>query len=193
MVRDALLVLLAVVALAALWRFFRIPPAFVIAIRDRKPVLLRGSVNPRFLHECEAICRTWKIEAGTLRGVRAGGGHVSLRFSRKMVARDLVKLLQSAVANAQQKDAKLDVDGLVVAHATVDEGPPQKRARARSMGRIYRILKKSSHVSFGLDVVRPKAAPPVRTQAAPAASAPKKAAPKKAAKKAAPKRAAAKR
>jgi large subunit ribosomal protein L22 len=45
----------------------------------------------------------------------------------------------------------------VVAKVTVDEGPPQKRARARSMGRIYRILKKSSHVSIALDATPAKA------------------------------------
>ena len=135
-----------------------------------------------------------RLVVDMVRGRPVGEALATLRYSRKMVARDLVKLLQSAVANAQQKDAKLDVDGLIVAHATVDEGPPQKRARARSMGRIYRILKKSSHVSFGLDLVRPKIAPPVRTKPSPeATAAPKKAAPKKAAKKAAPKRAAAKR
>ena len=126
-----------------------------------------------------------------------GEALATLRYSRKLVARDLVKLLQSAVANAQQKDAKIDVDRLVIAHATVDEGPPQKRARARSMGRNYRILKKSSHVSFGLDLVRPKSAPPVKKatpeKAAVEAKATKAAAPKKAAKKAAPKRAPAKR
>ena len=83
----------------------------------------------------------------------------NLRYSRKLVARDLEKLLQSALANAQQKDPKLDVDRLVVARATVDDGPPQKRARARSMGRIYRILKRSSHVSIALDVTPVKAVP----------------------------------
>jgi large subunit ribosomal protein L22 len=134
-----------------------------------------------------------RLVVDLVRGKPVGEALATLRYSRKMVAKDLVKLLQSAVANAQQKDAKLDVDGLIVAHATVDEGPPQKRARARSMGRIYRILKKSSHVSFGLDLVRPKGQP-VRAAATPAASAaPKKAARKAPAKKAAPKRAAAKR
>src|SRR4029453_626529 len=135
-----------------------------------------------------------RLVVDMVRGRPVGEALATLRYSRKMVARDLVKLLQSAVANAQQKDAKLDVDGLIVAHATVDEGPPQKRARARSMGGISRILKKSSHVSFGPGLVRPTTPPPVRAKAAPEASAaPKKAAPKKAAKKAAPKRAAAKR
>jgi large subunit ribosomal protein L22 len=135
-----------------------------------------------------------RLVVDLVRGRPVGEALSTLRYSRKMVARDLVKLLQSAVANAQQKDAKIDVDRLVVAHATVDEGPPQKRARARSMGRIYRILKKSSHVSFGLDLVRPKIAPPVKKAPAPEKpAASKAAAPKKAAKKAAPKRAAAKR
>jgi large subunit ribosomal protein L22 len=94
-----------------------------------------------------------------VRGKSVGEALASLRYSRKMVARDLVKLLNSALANAQQKDPKLDVDRLVVARATVDDGPPQKRARARSMGRIYRILKRSSHVSIALDVTPVKAPP----------------------------------
>jgi large subunit ribosomal protein L22 len=129
-----------------------------------------------------------RLVVDLVRGRPVGEALSTLRYSRKMVARDLVKLLQSAVANAQQKDAKLDVDRLVLAHATVDEGPPQKRARARSMGRIYRILKKSSHVSFGLDMVRPKVAPPVKKAAPEKTAASKAAAPKKTAKKAAPKR-----
>jgi large subunit ribosomal protein L22 len=75
-----------------------------------------------------------------------------LRYSPKRVARDLEKLVKSAVANAQQKDPKLDVDDLVVSRATVDEGPPLKRIRHRSMGRVYRILKRTCHVTIGLDV-----------------------------------------
>jgi large subunit ribosomal protein L22 len=100
-----------------------------------------------------------RLVVDLVRGKSVGDALASLRYSRKMVAKDLEKLLQSALANAQQKDPKLDVDRLVVAKATVDEGPPQKRARARSMGRIYRILKRSSHVSIALDVVPPKVAP----------------------------------
>ena len=135
-----------------------------------------------------------------VRGKPVGEALATLRFSRKMVAKDLEKLLQSAVANAQQKDAKIDVDRLVVARATVDEGPPQKRARARSMGRIYRILKKSSHVSIGLDMPAAAAGPvaPPAKAAKPArrkATGGKPATPKKAAakKKAAPKKASSRR
>jgi large subunit ribosomal protein L22 len=91
--------------------------------------------------------------------------------------------MKSAVTNAQQKDPKLDVDRLVVRRVTVDEGPPGKRVRQRSMGRIYRILKRSCHVTVGLDVVTapaPKTAPKSASKGAPK-SAPKDA-PKSAAK-----------
>ncbi len=99
-----------------------------------------------------------RLVVDLVRGKSVGEALASLRYSRKMVAKDLEKLLQSALANAQQKDPKLDVDRLIVAKATVDDGPPQKRSRARSMGRIYRILKRSSHVSIALDVTPAKAA-----------------------------------
>lgn len=93
-----------------------------------------------------------RLVADQCRGKQVGDALAVLQLSRKLVAKDLEKLLKSAVANAQQKDPKLDVDELVVSRLTVDEGPPQKRARARSMGRIYRILKKSCHVAVELDV-----------------------------------------
>ena len=85
------------------------------------------------------------------------GKHVSealdiLRYSPKKVARDVEKLVKSALANAQQKDAKVDVDALVVSRATVDDAPPMKRIQHRSMGRVYRILKRSCHVAIDLDL-----------------------------------------
>jgi large subunit ribosomal protein L22 len=62
------------------------------------------------------------------------------------------KLVKSALANAQQKDAKVDVDSLVVSRATVDDAPPMKRIQHRSMGRVYRILKRACHVVIDLDL-----------------------------------------
>jgi large subunit ribosomal protein L22 len=100
-----------------------------------------------------------RLVVDLVRGKTVGDALATLQYSRKMVAKDLEKLLRSALANAQQKDPKLDVDRLVVAKATVDEAPPQKRARPRSMGRIYRILKRASHVSIALDVTPVKAVP----------------------------------
>jgi large subunit ribosomal protein L22 len=86
-----------------------------------------------------------------LRGRRVGDALAILHYSEKRVARELEKLVKSALANAQQAQPEVDVDALVVARATVDDAPPLKRSRARSMGRVYRILKRSCHVTIDLD------------------------------------------
>ena len=93
-----------------------------------------------------------RLVVDQVRGKDVGDALAILRFSPKRVARDLEKVVRSALANAQQKDPKLDVDRLVVARAVVNEGPPMKRARHRSMGRLYRILKRSCHVTIDLDM-----------------------------------------
>ena len=87
-----------------------------------------------------------------VRGQKVDDALAILRYSPKMVSKDLEKLVQSALANAQQQDAKVDVDSLTIARATVDDGPPLKRVRHRAQGRLFRILKRSCHVTVGLDV-----------------------------------------
>ena len=77
-----------------------------------------------------------------------------LHYSPKLVSRDLKKLLNSAVANAQQKDPELDVDRLVLVQAMVNDAPTMRRARSRAMGRVFPILKRACHVQFDLDVSR---------------------------------------
>ena len=71
-----------------------------------------------------------------------------------MVSKDLEKLLRSAVANVQQGERRVDVDDLFVSKATVDGGRIEKRVRVRSMGRIFRIMKRSCHVTVQLDTRR---------------------------------------
>jgi large subunit ribosomal protein L22 len=71
-----------------------------------------------------------------------------LRFTRKTVARDLEKLLRSAVANAENKETGADVDELVVSKIYVDEGPREKRVQPAPMGRAYRIQKRKAHVTI---------------------------------------------
>ena len=93
-----------------------------------------------------------RLVVDQVRGKDVGDALAILRFSPKRVARDLEKVVRSALANAQQKDPKLDVDRLVVARAVVNDGPPMKRARHRSMGRLYRILKRSCHVTIDRDM-----------------------------------------
>jgi large subunit ribosomal protein L22 len=93
-----------------------------------------------------------RLVVDQIRGKRVEDALSILHYSPKLVARDLEKLLRSAVANAQQREAGLDVDGLVVAGAMVDDAPPLKRVRHTSMGRVFRVLKRSCHVTLALDL-----------------------------------------
>ena len=86
-----------------------------------------------------------------IRGKNVNEALSILRFSKKMAAKDVHKVLSSAVANAQQGEKKVDVDKLFVSRAFVDEGPIEKRARIRAMGRIFRIMKRTCHVTIHLD------------------------------------------
>ena len=75
-----------------------------------------------------------------------------LQFSDKGAARPLRKVLESAIANAENNDG-LDPDELYVFNAFVDEGPTLKRYQPRALGRAYRIRKRTSHITV---VVAPK-------------------------------------
>ena len=92
-----------------------------------------------------------------VRGKNVGDALTILQYSPKRVARDLEKLLKSAVANAQNKDAGVDVDELVVSRAMVDGAPSQRRIQHRAMGRVFQILKRSCHVTIDLDLPKGKA------------------------------------
>jgi large subunit ribosomal protein L22 len=69
-----------------------------------------------------------------------------LMFADKGAATPLLKVLESAVANAENND-DLDPDGLIVANAFADEGPTLKRFQPRALGRAYRIRKRTSHIT----------------------------------------------
>lgn len=69
-----------------------------------------------------------------------------LTFSNKKAAALVKKLLESAIANAEHNDGA-DIDELKVTTIYVDEGPTQKRWRARAKGRGNRILKRTSHIT----------------------------------------------
>ena len=72
----------------------------------------------------------------------------ALQFSRKAVARDVAKVLRSAVANAQQQDAfGGDVARLFVSKCHANNGPSQKRVRPAPMGRAFRIVKRTTHLT----------------------------------------------
>ena len=74
-----------------------------------------------------------------------------LQLSKKSAARPVQKLLKSAVANAENREEKVDIDRLFVKEIWVDPGPTLKRIRPQPMGRAFRILKRQSHLTIKLD------------------------------------------
>jgi large subunit ribosomal protein L22 len=87
-----------------------------------------------------------RLVADLVRGKKVEEALAILRFTRKASAKDLEKLLRSAIANAENnKDA--DVDDLVVSKIYVNEGPREKRIQPAPMGRAYQIQKRKAHVT----------------------------------------------
>ena len=90
----------------------------------------------------------------------------TLRFARKRIAKDIEKVLRSAVANAQQKDgASGDADRMFVASCYADQGPSQKRIRPAPMGRAFRIQKRTAHLTVHV-AERPQIVAPVPSRSA---------------------------
>lgn len=85
--------------------------------------------------------------AAHLRGLGVEEARRVLAFSPKDVAVQMLKTLNSAVANAEHNlDPPLDADELVVTSVVIDEGPMMKRFQPRAMGRAYRVRKRTSHI-----------------------------------------------
>lgn len=91
-----------------------------------------------------------RLVADVIRGMDAGQALTTLRFMPKKGAVIIRKVLESAVANADQLDT-VDVDTLYVKDIQVDGGPMLKRFRPRAQGRATRILKRSSHITVVVD------------------------------------------
>lgn len=87
--------------------------------------------------------------ADTIRGLSAEQALAQLTFSRKAIARDVKKLLQSAIANAENNH-DLDVDRLHVTEVQVGKSITMKRIRPRARGRAFRIAKPFSRISITL-------------------------------------------
>ncbi len=83
-----------------------------------------------------------------IRGKDVNKALATLKFTNKSIAADLEKLLRSAIANAQQKDGfGGDVDRLFVSACYANQGPSQKRVRPAPMGRAFRVLKRTAHLT----------------------------------------------
>src|SRR5215510_12142123 len=83
-----------------------------------------------------------------IRGKDVNRALATLKFARKSVAEDIAKVLRSAIANAQNKEGfSGDVDRLFVSAAFANQGPSQKRVRPAPMGRAFRVLKRTAHLT----------------------------------------------
>ncbi len=82
-----------------------------------------------------------------IRGKRAGDALLALRFMPYRAARYVEKIVKSAMANAEQKNANVDSEALLVRQAFVDSGSTMKRMEPRAMGRANVIRKRSCHIT----------------------------------------------
>ena len=112
--------------------------------------------NPRRVADNEAMAKTRMLRtspqklnlvAAMIRGKKVDKALADLTFSKKRIAQDVKKCLQSAIANAENNHS-LDVDSLVVAEAWVGKNLIMKRGRPRARGRYGKILKPFSEITI---------------------------------------------
>ena len=99
--------------------------------------------------------RKMRLVIDQIRGRAVPEAYAILRFSKKHAAKQIHKVLKSAVANAEQRaqrqNVPLDVDTLYIKHAIVNEGPALRRFMPAAQGRATPIRKRTSHVEIILD------------------------------------------
>ncbi|MAW46514.1 MAG: 50S ribosomal protein L22 [Marinovum sp.] len=112
--------------------------------------------NPRRVAENEAMAKLRMLKtspqklnllAGLIRGKKVDRALNDLTFSKKRIAADVKKCLQSAIANAENNH-NLDVDELIVSEAYVGKNLTMKRGRPRARGRFGRIIKPFSELTI---------------------------------------------
>jgi large subunit ribosomal protein L22 len=112
--------------------------------------------NPRRVADNEAMSKLRMLKtspqklnlvAGLIRGKKVDRALNDLSFSKKRIAADVKKCLQSAIANAENNH-NLDVDGLIVSEAYVGKNLTLKRGRPRARGRFGKIIKPFSEITI---------------------------------------------
>ena len=134
-------------------------------------------------HATAKYVRTSAQKAGLvldlIRGRDVNAALATLRFARKGVARDIEKVLRSAIANASHKDGfGGDVERLFVNACYANQGPSQKRIRPAPMGLAFRIVKRTAHLTVQVSERPVHVSAPVVTAAPGAPKRPRGAKPK---------------
>jgi len=108
---------------------------------------IEGLAQAKFIHVSPQKAR---LVVDLIRGHRAEDALQTLRYTKKRVAREIEKVLRSAIANAERKaedsGEQLDVDSLFVSRCFVNDGPRMKRIRPAPMGRAFRYQKRLAHI-----------------------------------------------
>ncbi len=115
--------------------------------------------------------RKMRLVASLVRGKKVSDAVDALTYSLKRASTPVEKTVRSALANMMQRDeaARLDPADVYIHEIRVDEGPTQKRWRPRAMGRAFRIMKRTSHLTVVLSANVTIAEPKIKTVKAPKA------------------------
>jgi large subunit ribosomal protein L22 len=116
--------------------------------------------------------RKVRLVVNTVRGLSVAAAETRLSFLPKQAAKPVLKLLRSAIANAEH-NFKLDKQDLYVRHITADGGPTLSRWRPRAFGRAAPIRKRTTHITLILST-KGDAKPAASKESAPAKKAPAK-------------------
>jgi large subunit ribosomal protein L22 len=124
--------------------------------KRQRAELLKEAKKSRYvarLGNCPTSPRKMRLVADMIKGEEVNRALDLLKFSSKNAAKNVEKLLLSAIANWQSKNekARIDESHLFVRDVFVDQGRTLKRIRPAPQGRAYRIRKRSNHVTIILD------------------------------------------
>ena len=111
--------------------------------------MIEGRATARYVR---TSAQKAKLVMDLIRGQSVDRALATLRFSQKRVAGAVAKVLRSAVANAEQKEGSGgDVDRMFVSRCYADQGPSMKRIRPAPMGRAFRIVKRTAHLTVHVE------------------------------------------
>jgi large subunit ribosomal protein L22 len=110
--------------------------------------MIEGHATARYVR---TSAQKAKLVLDLIRGHKVDAALTTLRFARKGVARDIAKVLRSAISNVQQLEgASGETDRLFVYACYANQGPSQKRVRPAPMGRAFRITKRTAHLTVSV-------------------------------------------
>ena len=138
-----------------------------MAAVETRPQTVRAQA--KWVH---SSARKARLVTDLIRGRSVPEARTILAFSQRAVAKDIEKVLRSAVANAESRpDLHWNGDDLIILTAYADEGPTLKRWRARARGRVARIRKRTCHITLELaprvGAVAPTRPAPARAERSP--------------------------